>query len=93
MLPQADSSSLSLPRPRKNGADDRLTSDLVHPSVVYLSCSVKKLKCCRGWYFCMVLDRVGLELINVTESFVNRLDFTAVFFCVSSSFEVWFMAQ
>lgn len=28
----------------------------------------------------MVLDRLCLELINVTESFVNRLDFTVVFF-------------
>lgn len=41
---------------------------------------MKKLKCCGGQYFCMVLDRLCLELINVTESFVNRLDFTVFFF-------------
>lgn len=34
VLPVADSSSLSLPRPRINGTDDRLTSDLVNPSVL-----------------------------------------------------------
>lgn len=80
MLPQANSSSLSLPKPRINAADDRLTSDLVNPSVLSLSYSVKKLKCCGGQYFCILLDRLCLELINVTQSFVNRLDFSVVFF-------------
>lgn len=28
----------------------------------------------------MVLDRLCLELINMTQSFLNRLDFNAVFF-------------
>lgn len=78
VLPQADSSSLSLPRPRINAADDRMTSDLVNLSVFSLSCSVKKFKCCGGQYFCIVLDRLRLEL--VTQSFVNRLDFSVVFF-------------
>lgn len=57
-----------------------LTPDLVNPSVLSLSYSVKKLKCCGGQYFFMVLDRLCPELINVTQSFANRLDFSVVFF-------------
>lgn len=41
---------------------------------------MKKLKCSGGQYFCMVLDRLCLELMNMTQSFVNRLDFSVVCF-------------